>query len=120
MKKITLNNIEYVEASELEKVKKLLKKKPLKLKNPEIPFEIGGEYFFRTVTYHYTGRLVDIVGQFLILEDCAWIADSGRFNEFFTNPSSSLEVEPYGERLVRLNIQSIVDASERKILIEVK
>jgi hypothetical protein len=85
-----------------------------------LPFEIGKEYFIRTVTYHLTGRLKDIVGKFLILEDCAWIADSGRFHEFFTNPSSSLEVEPFGKRDVFVNSDSITDATERKVLLEVK
>lgn len=86
----------------------------------ELPFEIGGEYFIRTVTHHLTGRVKDIVGKFLILEDAAWIADSGRFNEFFTSPSSNLEVEPFGDREVFVNTDSITDATERKVILEVK
>lgn len=86
-----------------------------------LPFEIGKEYFIRTVTYHLTGRVKDIVGKFLILEDAAWIADSGRFNEFFTDkPSSSLEVEPFGKRDVFVNTDSIIDSTERKVILEVK
>lgn len=85
-----------------------------------LPFEIGKEYFMRTVTYHLTGRVKDIVGKFLVLEDCAWIADSGRFNEFFTKPSESLEVEPFGKRDVFVNTDSITDATERGVLTEVK
>jgi hypothetical protein len=84
-----------------------------------LPFEIGKEYFIRTVTYHLTGRVKDIVGKFLVLEDCAWIADSGRFNEFFKTPSSSLEVEPFGQRDVFVNSDSITDATERAVLLEV-
>ena len=85
------------------------------------PFEIGKEYFMRTVTYHLTGRVKNIVGKFLVLEDAAWIADSGRFHEFFTDkPSSSLEVEPYGKKDVFVNIDCITDATERKVLTEVK
>lgn len=117
MKTIKINDIEYVAKSEALKIKKSTKKiKPVE----GIPFEIGGEYFFRTVTYHLTGRVVNVIGNFLILEDAAWIADSGRFHKFFTDPTSELEVEPFGDRLVSLNIASIVDATERKILIDVK
>ncbi len=85
-----------------------------------LPFEIGKEYFIRTVTYHLTGRVKAIVGKFLVMEKCAWIADSGRFHEFFETPSSSLEVEPFGKRDVFVNTDSITDASERKVLLEVK
>jgi hypothetical protein len=85
----------------------------------ELPFEIGGEYFIRTVTYHLTGRVKDIVGKFLILEDAAWIADSGRFHKFFTDPTSELEVEPFAND-VFVNTDSITDATERKVLVEVK
>lgn len=114
-------------AKELQKLAKLVKEdsgkntKTVSLKTDiELPFEIGGEYFIRTVTYHLTGRVIDIVGKFLVLEDAAWIADSGRFNEFFKNPSSSLEVEPFGDRNVFVNTDSITDATERKVLLEVK
>lgn len=117
MKTIKINDVEYVEKSELLKIKKATK---AELPKDGIPFEIGGEYFFRTVTYHLTGRLINIVGQFIILEDAAWIPDSGRFNKFFTDPTNELEVEPFGDRQVRLNINTIVDATERKILVEVR
>jgi len=85
----------------------------------ELPFEIGGEYFIRTVTYHLTGRVKDIIGKYLVLEDCAWIADSGRFNKFFTDPTSELEVEPFASD-VFVNTDSITDATERKVLVGVK
>ena len=86
----------------------------------EYPFEIGKEYFMRTVTYHLTGRVKDIVGKFLILEDAAWIADSGRFHKFFDNPTDTMEVEPFGKRDVFVNIDSVTDATERNILVRVK
>lgn len=70
-------------------------------------FEIGKAYFIRTVTYHLTGRLVAIDGQFLILEKAAWIADSGRFTQALRDGKLD-EVEPVGQAIV--NNQSIVDA----------
>lgn len=40
-------------------------------------WEIGANYFIRTVTHHYTGRLIHIDERELVLESCAWIADNG-------------------------------------------
>ena len=45
------------------------------------PYQIGKNYFIRTVTHHLTGRLVKVTSKELVLEDGAWIADDGRFNE---------------------------------------
>jgi len=86
----------------------------------EVPFEVGREYFFRTVTFHVTGRVKDIVGKFLVLEDAAWIADSGRFHLFFEKPDNNLEVEPFGKRDVFVNTEAITDAAEREVLTEAK
>lgn len=70
-------------------------------------FEIGKAYFIRTVTYHLTGRLVAVDKDFLLLEDAAWVADSGRFTQAIGEGKLS-EVEPVGEAIV--NKQSICDA----------
>ena len=48
------------------------------------PFVVGKNYFIRTFTYHSLGKLKAITGQFLVLEDAGWVADSGRFNEFLS------------------------------------
>ena len=77
------------------------------MKNPETPFQIGKSYFIRTVTYHLTGKVKAVCGQFLILEKAAWIADSGRFAEAI-NKGTLNEVEPVGDAIV--NIDSITDA----------
>jgi len=106
-------------ADELEQSKEKIGKtvKPVE----GIPFKIGVSYFFRTVTYHLTGRVKEVIGKFLVLEDAAWIADSGRFNEFIKGtPSSTLEVEPFYDHDVYLNIDSIVDATQQKLFTEVK
>jgi len=80
----------------------------------EYPFEVGKQYFIRTVTYHSAGRVQAIVGSFLILEKGSWIADSGRFSnalkEGFENIENS-EIEPYPGSWI-VNIGSIVDACE--------
>ena len=81
--------------------------------NSEVPFEVGEAYFFRTVTYHTVAKVKKIVGNFLVLEEASWIADSGRFGEFINDgkvyESTSSEVEPI-EVPVIININSIVDA----------
>ena len=82
-------------------------------------FEIGAEVFIKTVTYHYTGRIVDVVDGFVFLEDVAWIADSGRFTEFMKEEKEpqSLEAELYGDRIVKINIGSITEVVERKLVV---
>ena len=86
----------------------------------EVPFEIGKAYFIRTATYHCTGRVKKIIGQFLILENAAWIADSGRFNEAI-NEGKLNEVEPVNCK-VFVNVNAITDAFEwvKKLPREVK
>jgi len=69
---------------------------------------VGKAWFFRTVTYHMTGRVVKIVaGQFLVLEEAAWIADSGRFADAIKTGELS-EVEPVGDGVL-INIQTVTD-----------
>ena len=54
---------------------------------------IGKNVFIRTVTNYYTGRLAE-VGQYLHLEDAAWIADTGRFADALKTGKLN-EIEPY-------------------------
>jgi hypothetical protein len=46
-------------------------------------WEIGQSYLIRTVTHYYTGRLVAVDGNELLIEEAAWIADTGRFADMF-------------------------------------
>jgi len=73
----------------------------------ETPFEIGKSYFIRCVTYHTIGKVKAIVGDFLVLEQASWVADSGRFMQAIKEGTLS-EVEPTGDSII--NMQSIVDA----------
>jgi hypothetical protein len=45
-------------------------------------FEIGKNYIVRTVTMIYTGKLVDVGATELVLVDCSWIPDTGRYMQF--------------------------------------
>lgn len=75
---------------------------------------IGSCYFIRTVTYHYTGLLVSVTSDELVLDKAAWIADSGRFADAMKTGEFS-EVEPYPDGcLVRINRRAIVDCCDWK------
>ena len=56
--------------------------------------EIGENYLIRTVTMIYSGKIKDIKGNEIILEQAAWIADTGRFADNLKSCEFS-EVEPY-------------------------
>lgn len=74
---------------------------------------VGKKVFVRTVTFHYTGLLSALTPDMLVLDDAAWIADSGRFADALVTGSLS-EVEPYpGQVLVSRG--AIVDVSEWKL-----
>jgi hypothetical protein len=68
---------------------------------------VGGKWFIRTVTFHHVGLVVRRVGEFLVLKDASWVADSGRFMDALKKGTLA-EVEPVGDALV--NVSSIVDA----------
>ena len=63
---------------------------------------IGKKWFFRTVTYHLVGKAIKMMGQFLVLEDASWVADSGRFMDAIKQGKLN-EVEPCGVAFVNLS-----------------
>jgi hypothetical protein len=81
-----------------------------KPENSESLFKVGRAYFIRTVTMYYTGKLKKEQDGFLVLEEAAWIPDTGRFEDSIKSGDFS-EVEPYSMDLI-VNKQSIVDAIE--------
>lgn len=82
-----------------------------KEKSPsEIPFEEGKSYLIRTVTLYYTGRVVDIKGKFIQLEEAAWIADTGRWADA-SKDGSFKEIEPFAND-PWINTDSVIDAQE--------
>ncbi len=56
--------------------------------------KVGEAYLIRTVTMHYTGRVVNVTDSDIELSDAAWIADTGRFHDALKNGTLN-EVEPY-------------------------
>ena len=73
------------------------------------PFKIGENYFIRTVTHHYSGKLAKVFPTELVLTDCAWIADDGRFADCFEKEYN--EAEPFPDGEVVIGRGAILDAS---------
>ena len=72
-------------------------------------WEIGKGYLIRTVTMTNTGRLVAITDQELVLQDAAWIADTGRFSDSLKKCNFN-EVEPFPDGKVIIGRGSVIDA----------
>lgn len=58
------------------------------------PVQIGNSVFVRTVTMYYTGRIVSLSDEWIILEDAAWVFDTGRWSVALL-AGTLVEVEPY-------------------------
>ena len=101
-------DIESLTIKEAREIASLFQATPSSSQNP---YRIGKNYFIRTVTHHFTGRLVEVHAQELVLEDVAWIADDGRFSDAVSAGTFS-EVEPCPEGRVILGRGSVIDAHE--------
>jgi hypothetical protein len=78
-------------------------------------WEIGQPYLIRTVTMIDTGRVVAVTPLEIILEDAAWIADTGRFSDAVEKATFG-EVEPFPDGRVILGRGAIIDAVKIKTL----
>ena len=74
-------------------------------------WQIGKIYLFRTVTHIDTGRLVRVTDKEFVIEDAAWIADTGRFADAIAKAEFG-EVEPYPDGQVILGRGALIDARE--------
>lgn len=75
--------------------------------------ETGKVYFIRTVTHYFTGRLIWVGSQELVIEDACWVADTGRFNEFLKDKNKANETEPFPDGAeVVIGRGSIIDMVE--------
>lgn len=111
MKTIELNKEVYVTKKDADAAILIERRKKQPKGNADakpIPFEIGGKYFIRTVTYFATGEIVAIHGDFLELGTAAWVADTGRFRQAIMDGILD-EVEPV-EVPMYINMNSITDA----------
>jgi hypothetical protein len=74
------------------------------------PWTIGQSYLIRTVTHYYTGRVTDATTLDIVIEDAAWIPDTGRYAEALITGNLN-EVEPYPDGPIILNRMAVVDAA---------
>ena len=77
------------------------------------PWEIGKIYLIRTVTMIDTGLLVAVTEHELVLEDAAWIADTGRFADAVEKAEFG-EVEPFPAGRVIVGRGALIDAVKIK------
>lgn len=77
---------------------------------PPTPFEIGKNYLVRTVTMVDVGRVTRVIGNFIVMENASWIADTGRFYECLERTGVFNEVEPF-KHPIYLNVNAIIDAT---------
>ncbi len=68
-------NIDDMKVGDLKQLAKLFDGK----QSDDSAWVVGKNYLIRTVTMIDTGRLVKVTEHELVLEDAAWIADTGRF-----------------------------------------
>jgi len=50
-----------------------------------VPFKVGNKYLIRGVTNYMIGEVVEIVGDFLVLDNASWVPDTGQFSKAFEN-----------------------------------
>lgn len=72
---------------------------------------VGKSVIVRTVTLYYTGRVESLTNRWLVLEDCAWIADTGQWTAALKDGELD-QVSPYPDGGVWINVGAVVDISE--------
>jgi hypothetical protein len=66
--------------------------------NKAHPFEIGKNYFIRTVTMSHVGKLEAVYDDILVLSSASWVADTGRFGNAMKSGLEAIdssEIEPF-------------------------
>ena len=77
-----------------------------------LPIAIGAKLFIRTLTAHYTGKVVAVSEEEIEIVEAAWIASDGRFADMLKTGEFD-EVEPYpDEMVVRLFRATFLDQAE--------
>ena len=102
-KTISIDNVEYIrkdDASNLPAMTTL-----------QAPYKIGQAYHIRTVTMALSGRIKWVGEKELVLTECCWIADSGRFADYLKDTSKASEVEPMNGDVI-VGRGAIIDATE--------
>lgn len=91
-------------------------------KSNKHPFEIGKNYFIRTVTMILVGKLEEVYDNELVLSTAAWVADTGRFMNCLRDGEKAIQdIEPFQDNVI-VGRNSIIDATiwKHKLLTEQK
>ena len=70
----------------------------------------GESYFICTSTRYFVGRVVSKTQTDLLLEDAAWIVDTGRFHDFLKN-GEPIECEPFIDPII-VPCHMVIDATK--------
>ena len=106
--------------AEIEATVKGMKEQVEKVSTKKVGvWQVGKSYVLRTVTMIDVGKLVEVTDNELVLESAAWIADTGRWNEFLKNGIYS-ECEPFPAGKVIVGRSELIDAVEWKHSIDFK
>jgi hypothetical protein len=98
-------NLDTLTIKEVKQIQSLLKGPKDETSHP---YQVGQNYFIRTVTHYYTGKLERVTAKELVLSDAAWIADTGRFHDAIKTGKLN-EVEPFIDPII-VGRGAVIDA----------
>ena len=76
-------------------------------------YEIGKNYFIRTVTWCYLGKLIAVHAQEFVLTNVSLIGDTGTFTKALAEADSMDEIEVYPpDKRVTVGRGALIDAVE--------
>ena len=109
-------NLDELTLGQIREISKLSLKE-----NAKHPYKIGKNYLIRTITMIYTGELVDVMEEELVIIKACWIPETNRWSESVKNCTFS-EQEPYPqEKQVIIGRGAILDCVQiDKLVTEVK
>ncbi len=100
---LTIEGIVYVPKDSIEKT--IVKF----IDGTECAYKVGEKYLIRTVTMIQLGRVKQITGRSILLENACWVADTGRFSESLKDGTLK-EVEMFASDAI-VSFGAIVDAT---------
>ena len=76
------------------------------------PLKVGANVFIRTITHYHVGRVAAIGRDWVLLENCSWIADTGRWHDALKSGfPEKAEIEPFPDA-VYVSKGAIVDITK--------
>lgn len=104
-------DIESMTLKELRQVAALVAQMGVGQASQSEHWPVGKNVIVRTVTMIQVGRLVAVTPHELVLEDAAWVADTGRFSQCLATGNVN-ECEPFPEGRVLVGRGAVIDACE--------